>query len=53
VKKAVMLIVLFISMGFVPRVLDCVELECCDPMIVGSLVSQLGWNLCDALLTEY
>jgi hypothetical protein len=52
-KKTVLLIVLFISMGFVSRVLDCVELECCDPMVVSKLVSQLGWNLCDALLTEY
>jgi hypothetical protein len=52
-KKAALLIVLFSSMGFISRVLDCVELECCDSVIVSNLVSQLGWSLCDALLTEY
>ena len=49
-KKAVLLIVLFISIGFVSQTLDGVEFGCHYDVTAGSLIGELGWKLWDALL---
>lgn len=49
-KKALLLIVFLVSMGFLSRVIACVEFECHDLVTVTSLVGEVGWKLWDALL---
>lgn len=49
-KKALLLTVFLISLGFVSRAWDGVEFRCDDSATVSNLVGQLGWKLWDALL---
>lgn len=49
-KKALLLIVFLVSIGFLSRVVACVEFECHDLATVSSLVGELGSKLWDALL---
>ena len=49
-KKALLLIVFLVSIGFLSRVVACVEFECHDLATVSSFVGELGSKLWDALL---
>jgi len=49
-KKALLLILFLVSLGFVSRVLACFEFECHDLAIISWFLGQLGWKLLDALL---
>ena len=49
-KKAVLVIVFLVSIGFLSRVVARVEFECHDLATVSSFVGELGSILWDALL---
>ena len=49
-KKSLLVIVFLVSIGFLSRVVACVEFECHDLVTVTSFVGELGWKLWDALL---
>ena len=49
-KKALLLAVLLLLVGFVSHAWGCVEFDCVDPALASSLVCQFGGNLWEALL---
>ena len=49
-KKVMSLIVVLVSIGFLSRVLACIEFECHDVQAVSYFVIEFAWKLSDTLL---